>query len=390
MIIAAKLARRPVPGIDPRWCRHFRRATDIPCSAMFRRLVVPIRATMLTTSSRSCVAVAAVVFAVASASPASGQSFESSGTRAQGMGGAFVAVADDATATWWNPAGLGGGAFLSAVIERGQMHEPADPPTDRAAMRSTTSGFAFAYPAVGLSYYRFRVSELGQIDSIGGVQPGRQDQRLVDPVVRSLSMSAFGITVGQSIGNHVIVASTLRLLRAGAVITTDISAPDPLERAEDLAVSRHTAGDLDLGVMLKFGVVSLGGTLKHVGEPGFGDGRERMVLARQGRAGVAVKRGKTGVLSSLVGAVDVDLTTRTTVLGDERRVAAGGELGLLNSRVQLRGGVSANTPGTLRWERSAGASVALRRGVYVDGAVAPESSSGASRTGWSVSLRTVY
>jgi len=28
------------------------------------------------------------------------------GARAVGMGGAFVAVADDATAPWWNPAGL--------------------------------------------------------------------------------------------------------------------------------------------------------------------------------------------------------------------------------------------------------------------------------------------
>ena len=28
------------------------------------------------------------------------------GARALGMGGAFVAVADDATATYWNPAGL--------------------------------------------------------------------------------------------------------------------------------------------------------------------------------------------------------------------------------------------------------------------------------------------
>jgi len=30
----------------------------------------------------------------------------SGGTRALGMGGAFSAVADDATAAWWNPAGL--------------------------------------------------------------------------------------------------------------------------------------------------------------------------------------------------------------------------------------------------------------------------------------------
>lgn len=389
MIIAAKLARWPVEGERRAGCPQFRRPTDTSYRDAIPRSV-SICAIMVTTLVRRRSLALVVLLLAASASPALAQGFEISGTRAQGMAGAFVAVADDATATWWNPAGLGGGAFLSAVVERGQMREPANPLQGGAATRDRTSGFAFAYPALGLSYYRFRVSELGQIDSIGAVQPGRQDQRLVDPVVRSTSMSAFGITVGQSIGNHVIVASTLRLLRAGAVTTTDTSAPDALERAEDLAVSRHTAGDLDLGVMVRFGAVSIGGTLKHVGEPEFGDGRERIVLAREARAGVAVKRGQTGVLSALIGAVDVDVTTRTTVLGDERRVAAGGEVGLFNSRVQLRGGLSANTLGTQRWRRTAGTSIALRTGVYVDAAIAPESSSSVSRTGWSVSLRTVY
>ena len=40
------------------------------------------------------------------ARPASAQLFEAVGIRAQGMGGAFVAVADDATAPYWNPAGM--------------------------------------------------------------------------------------------------------------------------------------------------------------------------------------------------------------------------------------------------------------------------------------------
>ena len=34
------------------------------------------------------------------------QTFESIGIRAQGMGGAFVAVADDASALYWNAAGI--------------------------------------------------------------------------------------------------------------------------------------------------------------------------------------------------------------------------------------------------------------------------------------------
>ena len=56
--------------------------------------------------------------------PANAQIYEIVGTRAQGMGGAFVAVADDATATWWNPAGLATGAYFSSVVELGRTTEP--------------------------------------------------------------------------------------------------------------------------------------------------------------------------------------------------------------------------------------------------------------------------
>jgi long-chain fatty acid transport protein len=42
----------------------------------------------------------------------------SGGTRALGMAGAFTAVADDATAGWWNPAGLSS-LLADAVLEGG-------------------------------------------------------------------------------------------------------------------------------------------------------------------------------------------------------------------------------------------------------------------------------
>ena len=52
------------------------------------------------------------------AAPAAAQTL-ASGTRAQGMGQAFVAVADDASAVLWNPAGLATGALASAVFKEG-------------------------------------------------------------------------------------------------------------------------------------------------------------------------------------------------------------------------------------------------------------------------------
>src|SRR5438128_6478424 len=105
--------------------------------------------------------VSLVSFVVVSAPlTARAQHYEDIGTRAQGMAGAFVAVADDATATWWNPAGLASGAYLSAVIERSTLREPATIPSVGPADETRVSGFSLAFPALGLSYYRFRISEI--------------------------------------------------------------------------------------------------------------------------------------------------------------------------------------------------------------------------------------
>src|SRR5712664_3063013 len=50
---------------------------------------------------------------------AAAQTTDVNGVRANGMAGAFTAVADDATAGWWNPAGLAGGAYFNGVLEFG-------------------------------------------------------------------------------------------------------------------------------------------------------------------------------------------------------------------------------------------------------------------------------
>ena len=80
--------------------------------------------------------------------------YESVGIRAQGMGGAFVAVADDATASWWNPAGLAGGAYFQLASWRSG---PAASPTPTATPggapcrpgRDASAGSRSAYPALG-------------------------------------------------------------------------------------------------------------------------------------------------------------------------------------------------------------------------------------------------
>src|ERR1700730_3639678 len=100
-------------------------------------------------------------------SEAHAQTSDLIGVRAQGMGGAFTAVADDATATWWNPAGLAGGAYFNAIIE---YDRPRDPAGDGLG------GFSVAFPALGLSYYRLPLSQMQPLTSTGVVGGSRQDE----------------------------------------------------------------------------------------------------------------------------------------------------------------------------------------------------------------------
>src|SRR5258705_3041766 len=69
------------------------------------------------------------------ASVCSAQIVESVGNRALGMGGAFVAVATDSSATWWNPAGLAIGPFADVAVAPGRVRlggNMAAPPERRA------------------------------------------------------------------------------------------------------------------------------------------------------------------------------------------------------------------------------------------------------------------
>ena len=57
-----------------------------------------------------------VLFVLFLGSPAlaTAQTVDTVGTRAAGMAGAFVAVADDASAAYWNPAGFAAGLAAGA------------------------------------------------------------------------------------------------------------------------------------------------------------------------------------------------------------------------------------------------------------------------------------
>jgi hypothetical protein len=324
------------------------------------------------------------------AAPARAQLFESVGTRAQGMGGAFVAVADDATASWWNPAGLATGAFFNAVLEYNVMREPR---YDRDATgRSVPSwehdvrSVATAYPALGLSYYRVKVSEISAAAATATATPGRQDQGA--PSLRSLVINQFGTTVGQSIGNHFVVASTLKLVRGTSAFQVASGAGATLADARALSGETKNRFDLDLGAMASLGTVRLGLAVRNVAEPSFGSGDSSIRLERQARAGLAVNSNSRQGTAAFTLSADADLTRTPTAVGDERHVAGGFEAWAPNRRIGIRAGVSASTVGEARPSASAGLSLGLRSGTYLEGQLT--GGRDVARRGWGLGLRVTY
>jgi hypothetical protein len=290
------------------------------------------------------------------AAPAAAQMFEAMGTRAQGMSGAFVAVADDASATWWNPAGLATGAYFSVLFERIEGTDPADAPALGPASESRTGAFAIAYPALGVSYYRFRVSDIRP--STGADELAREDQGVPRVDLRSRAVSEYGVTIGQSVGGALVISSTLKLVRAGEVESAGEAPEGSLDRAADIDVPRHTRADLDVGALVSFPNARVGLSVKHLNEPGFGEGAERFELSRQVRAGLALFGSAPG-LDRVTAAVDADVTRTQTAVGEVRHVAAGVEAWLLGRHLGVRAGISANTVAEKGRSTSAGVSVGV-------------------------------
>lgn len=106
----------------------------------------------------SLIVMAIVLGVAATASP---QGFETLGTRAMGMGGAFVAVADDATAAYWNPAGLATGAFFSLLVDHTRSETRVDPANvySPGADKSATI-VGMSTNSLALSYYRLRINQI--------------------------------------------------------------------------------------------------------------------------------------------------------------------------------------------------------------------------------------
>ncbi len=326
---------------------------------------------------------------------AGAQMYEIVGTRAQGMAGAFVAVADDATATWWNPAGIGMGALLGVSLEHTDRQAPAGDVGVGPAAEQGVNGFALTVPSLGLSYYRLRISEIAPLLApTASSGAGRETEGAA--TLRTMVLNQFGATFGQSLGSHLVLASTVRLLQggraSGATLVTAsgaVGAADSVfDEADDLEIDGEFAVDLDLGVIARVGGLRLGGSLRHLREPTFGEGATAFLLERQARVGAAWMGGQHGLVSAWTVAFDTDVTETPTVLGPARHMAGGGELWLWNRRIGVRGGYSANTVGAQGKATSVGLSLAPRATFFIDGALTRGEDD--TLEGWAAALRLTF
>lgn len=301
------------------------------------------------------------------------QPFEGVGARAQGMA-AFVAVADDASAVYWNPGGLASGAYFSLVLDRTEA-ETKVAADGRAGGRSSWL-LALSAPAIGLAYYRLRTTHVAPSDRLSPTPLSR---------VESLVTHHAGATVVHSIFNHLAAGATVKVVRGVATLGDAAGNPEDLIDDRDIPGVSSNQFDVDVGIMATGSLVRAGLTLRNLTEPSFETSRdEELQLDRQARAGVALL-----LTPRWTAAVDFDLTRNRGPFGDVRTLALGTEA-RLTLRATARAGVQLNTAGDRGRTplASVGASFAAFSSLLVDAHFSTGSDE--AFRGWGVAGRVVF
>jgi hypothetical protein len=265
------------------------------------------------------------------------------GVRAAGMGGAFTAIADDGSAAFWNPAGFASGSFFSLVIDGNVLD------------RRRTTLVALGTPPLGLSYYR------------AAIAPEKNGRN-------TLVAHHAGVTLVQSLGGHLAVGTTLKLVHG-------VASP-----AGSAAISTNKF-DADLGLMSTGSLAQLGLSVRNLLQPEFRTSAGGAIrLDRQVRAGLSVH-----ARQNLTVAGDLDLTTAVTPRGKWRDAALGVESHPA-LKAWVRGGVHWNAsgegPAGAAPIGSVGGSFAVYGSVLADAQVSFGSADG--ERGWGVGLRFVF
>ncbi|MGE0393333.1 MAG: hypothetical protein AB7P67_07185 [Vicinamibacterales bacterium] len=302
--------------------------------------------------------------------PAGAQTLETVGTRASGMAGAFVAVASDSSAVWWNPGALAAGPFVEVALGHGGAGDAG--PGSHVA--SGTTALALTLPMAGLHVARYTVA--GAAPARGPAQASR------------VAVSQVGVTVVQSLVSGVHVGGTLKYLRGASAAELRFGPlSGAVDRARDLDLpDGQGAWDADLGLAVVHRGWRLGLLARQLAEPEFGRGGDAVRLGRHVRAGAAFDAAAAGGPPVTV-AADVDLTATAGPDGARRDVAVGVEHWLRAGRVGVRAGLRASTVDEARPVATAGASLMVRSGLFLE---ISGGSGGSDRHVWGATARVTF
>ena len=281
---------------------------------------------------------------------ASGQALETVGNRAAGMAGAFVAVASDSSAVWWNPAALPTGPLADMSVGFGDARNGE--PVPGSAGRATA--LAVTLPLLGVhiaSYDHVRAA-----DRRGGATG-----------VSRVAVRQLGLTLVQSIVSGVHVGGTLKYLRGSWAGDRRF-----VDGGQAVAAARALSGpegegrwDADLGVIAVHRGWRVGLLARQLMAPSFGEGPDAIPAGRQVRVGVAFDAAAADGPPFTM-AADIDLTGADGPDGLSRNAALGVERWLRGGRIGLRTGLSIRTAGDPRPSASAGASLMVKSGLFLE------------------------
>jgi hypothetical protein len=280
------------------------------------------------------------------------QAFESTGNRALGMGGAFVGVSSDTTATFWNPGGMAvGGPSPGGTFGwlRFQSRNRDNVATPGAAMQESAFT-SFGGGPIGFAYGKFQTT--GLFNNVNGIL-----------TAQTLHVSQFGGTILQSMTKGLIIGTTLKLMRgySASAPVTNVDVDEALKAGADLSGDSVNKFDYDIGIMMQAPKVRIGVTLKNMQQPSFpSSAGTAIVLPRHSRIGLAVIP-----TAGLTLAMDLDLDKAETLNGLRRMIAFGGET-RMGSHVLARGGIRWSLEGERRRVGSAGVSFQLKKGFWLD------------------------
>ena len=280
------------------------------------------------------------------------QPIESVGGRALGMGGAFVAVADDASATYWNAAGLATGG-------------PAGVNFGWADFRT---GNQSGDPVVGLTRRHSYFSSLGTWPV--GVSIARISDTRVTSVIGSttrtqtLATSQYGLNILQPVVEGLVIGANLKWVRGtvSEAAATGLSASMAFTDATETSSKTSSTFDLDMSVMIDMRPVRLGLVMKNLRHPDFTNAAGIATrLPREVRAGLSVIPH-----DGLTLALDMDLDTVEQWDGPRRMIAFGGE-DRLSQRFAVRAGVRWNLKDAIRSPvYTAGTSLRVSKSLWLD------------------------